>query len=213
MKTLRRSTENRIIGGVCGGIAEYFDLDPVLIRLAFVLLAFLGGSGILIYIIAWIVIPEKRVGDNIPDAEIVSEEKKEKKTETKKMEEQLKENLKEVEKEVKEIGEIISKEVEKEVKKIEKKGYQGSGWFGYLLIFIGVISFLKIFDWIEFSWRGLLDLWPVLLIFLGVSMIPMKQWLRNILLLICVIGALTLLFCDTSLYNKKNPVRWHWNCK
>ncbi|MDR0438100.1 MAG: PspC domain-containing protein [Bacteroidales bacterium] len=211
MKTLRRSTTNRVIGGVCGGIAEYFELDPTLIRLAFLILAFLGGGGILIYIVAWIIVPEKRAGDNIQDAELVSEEKK---PEPKKPEDQLKENLKEVEKEIKEIGEKISKEVEKKVEKMEKKGNQRSGWFGYLLIFIGVVSFLKIFGWLHFSWRGLLDLWPVLLIFLGVSMIPMKQWLRNILLTLCVIGALTLLFCNTGYFNKKQyPTYWHWNCR
>ena len=57
-KKLYRSRENRIIGGVCGGIAEYFDIDPVLIRIIAVLTIFANGIGIIAYIIAWIIIPQ-----------------------------------------------------------------------------------------------------------------------------------------------------------
>jgi phage shock protein PspC (stress-responsive transcriptional regulator) len=71
MKTLRRSSTNRVIGGVAGGIAEYFNLDPVLIRLAFVLMA-LFGAGVLFYIIAWIIMPEHGSNRDVQDAEIVS---------------------------------------------------------------------------------------------------------------------------------------------
>ncbi|MGI6331094.1 MAG: PspC domain-containing protein [Zhaonellaceae bacterium] len=52
-----RSERDKMIGGVCGGLAEYFNIDVVLIRLLWVLLFFLGGSGVLAYIIAWIIIP------------------------------------------------------------------------------------------------------------------------------------------------------------
>ena len=48
-----------MVGGVCGGIAEYFGIDPTLVRLAWVVLAALFGSGILAYIIAAIIIPER----------------------------------------------------------------------------------------------------------------------------------------------------------
>ncbi len=57
MKRLFRSQRNKIIGGVCGGIAEYLDVDPVLIRLVWGVLFFVGGIGFLGYIIAWIIIP------------------------------------------------------------------------------------------------------------------------------------------------------------
>lgn len=55
---LYRSTQNRILGGVCGGIAEYFGLDPALVRIIWLVTIFAGGAGILAYIIAWILIPE-----------------------------------------------------------------------------------------------------------------------------------------------------------
>lgn len=58
-KRLLRSKRNRIIAGVCGGFGEYFNVDPTIVRLLWVLFTLLGGSGILAYIIAWIVIPEK----------------------------------------------------------------------------------------------------------------------------------------------------------
>ena len=56
-KRLYKSNQNKMVCGVCGGTAEYFDIDPTLVRLGWVLFCALGGSGILAYIIAAIVIP------------------------------------------------------------------------------------------------------------------------------------------------------------
>ena len=56
-RRLYKSNENKMLDGVCGGIAEYFDIDPTLVRLAWVLFCALGGSGFLAYIIAAIIIP------------------------------------------------------------------------------------------------------------------------------------------------------------
>ena len=56
-KKLYRSDENKMLVGVCGGIAEYFGVDPTLIRLAWVVFSLLGGSGLLAYILAAIIIP------------------------------------------------------------------------------------------------------------------------------------------------------------
>jgi phage shock protein C len=59
MKRLYRSKTNRIIAGVCSGIAEYFNVDPTLIRLLWLLFSLSGGAGVLAYVIAWIIIPEE----------------------------------------------------------------------------------------------------------------------------------------------------------
>lgn len=59
MNKLYRSKKSRIIAGVCGGIGEYFKVDPTLIRLLWLLISIMGGSGIVAYIIAWIIIPEE----------------------------------------------------------------------------------------------------------------------------------------------------------
>lgn len=61
-KRLYRSESSRMLCGVCAGIAEYFNLDPTLIRLSWALFCILGGSGVLAYILAAIIIPpESRV--------------------------------------------------------------------------------------------------------------------------------------------------------
>jgi phage shock protein C len=64
-KRLYRSRHDQIIGGVCGGISEYFGIDAVLIRLLAVAAILVGGGGLMAYIIMWIVIPEepRRTGE------------------------------------------------------------------------------------------------------------------------------------------------------
>ena len=56
-KRLYRSGKNKVLGGVCGGIGEYLGIDPVIIRLLWILAIFGWGVGIFAYIIAWIIIP------------------------------------------------------------------------------------------------------------------------------------------------------------
>jgi phage shock protein C len=58
-KKLYRSQLNKVFGGVCGGLAEYFDVDPLIMRILFVLLAFFGGSGLLLYVACLIIMPKK----------------------------------------------------------------------------------------------------------------------------------------------------------
>ena len=57
-KRLQRSRINRTIAGVCGGIAEYYGWDPTLVRVAWIVLTLLGGSGILLYLVMWLVMPD-----------------------------------------------------------------------------------------------------------------------------------------------------------
>jgi len=57
-KKLYRSSTNYKLAGVCGGIGEYFNIDPTLIRLAWILFSVMGGAGVLAYIIAAIVMPK-----------------------------------------------------------------------------------------------------------------------------------------------------------
>lgn len=64
-RKLYRSDVNKVIAGVCGGLGEYFNIDPVLVRLAFVIIVFAGGAGILGYVLAWIIIPRRPYESNI----------------------------------------------------------------------------------------------------------------------------------------------------
>jgi len=62
-KKLYRSLTDRKLAGVCGGLGEYFDIDPTLVRIITVVLAIGGiGTGILLYILAWIIIPDRPMG-------------------------------------------------------------------------------------------------------------------------------------------------------
>lgn len=76
-KKLYRSKTDRVIFGVCGGLGEYFEIDPILIRIIFILLAFSGGSGVIIYLLLAVIIPEgkeqngkaKKLDEVIEDAQ------------------------------------------------------------------------------------------------------------------------------------------------
>ena len=59
-RRLTRSTDDRWLGGVCGGLAEYTGLDPAIVRLVVALAALAGGTGVLAYLLAWVLIPKAR---------------------------------------------------------------------------------------------------------------------------------------------------------
>ncbi len=61
-KRLYRSRTERILLGVCGGLAEYFGVDPVLIRLIFILFILLGGCALFLYLVMWLIVPLKPMG-------------------------------------------------------------------------------------------------------------------------------------------------------
>ena len=63
-KRLYRIENGKQIAGVCGGIAEYFDIDPTLVRIAWIILAFCAGGGVLAYIIAALIMPSKSQVNN-----------------------------------------------------------------------------------------------------------------------------------------------------
>ena len=61
-RRLYRSRTDRKLAGVCGGLAQYLNTDPTLIRVLFVVLALLGGPGLVIYLLMWILVPEEPLG-------------------------------------------------------------------------------------------------------------------------------------------------------
>lgn len=142
---LYRSSKDCMIGGVCGGIAEYFDIDSTLVRLLAVLVVLLGGAGIIAYLIAWIIIPKN------PEQE--SDEKFEKRE---KIKEKIKKGAENVIEEVKEHFEL--KESNHNTERNRRI------WGGIIVIIIGVI-FLSgsLFHWVAWS-----NLWPLIVIALGI---------------------------------------------
>ncbi|MBU1706995.1 PspC domain-containing protein [bacterium] len=61
MRRLHRSLRNKKIAGICGGLGDYFNIDPTIFRLLWIFLLLFYGTGILIYLILWIVIPQEPV--------------------------------------------------------------------------------------------------------------------------------------------------------
>ena len=59
MKRVFRDSFNGILGGVCSGLGEYFEIDPVFFRLLFIAFFFMFGGGVFIYLIAWLIIPDR----------------------------------------------------------------------------------------------------------------------------------------------------------
>lgn len=75
-KRLYRSDEDRMIGGVCGGMAEYFNVDPVLIRVIAVILLFAWSFGFWAYLILWIIVPRR---SDVVESDLKAVKKKKKK--------------------------------------------------------------------------------------------------------------------------------------
>lgn len=59
MKKLYRSETDKVVAGVCAGLGEYLNIDPVIVRVAFAVLTVLGGAGPLLYLLLWIIVPTK----------------------------------------------------------------------------------------------------------------------------------------------------------
>jgi phage shock protein PspC (stress-responsive transcriptional regulator) len=153
-KTLRRSATNQVIAGVCGGIGEYFNIDPTLVRVIFIILALASGSGLILYIILWIIIPgPTTTSTNSQDV--------------------MKENLSEMEQKIEQFaGTVEAKldgETSKDVQEAPKptRGRQDSQfWLGAVLVIVG--------GWFLLSNLGFLRIvrvdliWPIILVFFGV---------------------------------------------
>jgi phage shock protein C len=58
-KRIKRSNTDKMLAGVCGGLAKYFDIDSTLVRLAFAFAAIFAGTGVLIYLVMWIIVPKE----------------------------------------------------------------------------------------------------------------------------------------------------------
>ena len=150
---LYRSKTNKVVGGVAGGLADYFNIDVVLARVAFVLLAMFGGGGVLIYIVMWIAIPSQSTyfksqnhNNNTHGAGDVDGQDEEN--------------------DVYEQNEKGSDEFVNKNKKPVKSSNTGL-ITGIILIFMGMIFLADRL----MPWYNIIDFWPLLLVVVGVLMI------------------------------------------
>ena len=138
-KKLYRNEDEAIFAGVCSGLAEYFDLDVTLVRVIFVILFIGGGSGLLIYIILWIVTPSEKNSETVISS---------------------KENIKNLADEVNKKAKTMAKEIKKEVKTSNRRG----SLLGIVLIVAGILILLEKILPMEIRWDYV---WPGILIFVG----------------------------------------------
>ena len=125
---LYRSREHRILGGVCAGLAYYFETDPLLVRLIFLLTA--GGGSVILYIVLWIVLPEMPHEEHGEHKDTAHQA-----------------------------------EVVEHPKKYDDEHYRKV--VGFFLLLIGIIYFLNNF----IPAYGMSQLWPLILVFLGLILI------------------------------------------
>lgn len=147
---LTKSSSDKVIDGVCGGIAEYFGIDPVIIRLIFVILVLMNGFGILLYIVLTIIMPKAEKIDQMPK-------------------ETIQENVQEMGERLKEAGEKLGSTISRE-NRPRKSGH--SIWLGLLLILLGtyfLLENLNMLRWFHnmFSWFSMDIFWPLVLIVIG----------------------------------------------
>jgi phage shock protein C len=151
-KKLYRSRTEKIIAGVCGGLGEYFNLDPLIFRVIFIALAFAGGSGFGIYIVLALVMPNEILpGQPEKPAEVG---------------ERVKDFVADVKTSAQKwVGETKGSETSSAIFQQHNRRH----WLGILIVAIGVIALInQIFpqDWI--SWKLF---WPILIIIVGLSLV------------------------------------------
>ncbi|HEX73956.1 MAG TPA: PspC domain-containing protein [Dehalococcoidia bacterium] len=153
MKRLYRSRSDKMVSGVCGGLAKYFNIDPTIVRIIAVLLIFANGLGILAYIVLAIVVPLEGSKVTVPK-------------------ETMQENVEEMKETASGLGREIrstfaGEEVEsEEVAKVRHRRYN---ILGIILIVLGVIFLLGSFN--LFWWFHWGNLWPLILVAIGVLII------------------------------------------
>ncbi|NIA03071.1 MAG: PspC domain-containing protein [Nitrospirae bacterium] len=141
---LVKSKTDKVIWGVCGGIAKYFKVDPVIVRLAFVVLVIINGVGILLYIILAIIMPEADQVDR-PQKDIIEK------------------NIEGMTEQVKGAIDKMGSEAP------AQKKSENSTWLGVILILLGAYFLLNSFHLL--TWVRSDVLWALLLILIGIALL------------------------------------------
>lgn len=138
---LTRSRSDRVLGGVCGGLGEYLRLDPIIVRLFFVLLALGNGIGVFLYLLLWIVLPEEQD----PEAGLTD---------------RAGQGVNEMGRQV---GDFAS-----DIQQVASRPRDSTfRWIGITLMLLGGYYLLRNLDLIWFRWLNWDVLWPILLIAAG----------------------------------------------
>ncbi len=160
-RRLYRSKRDCIIGGVAGGLAEYLDVDPTIVRILWVILAFLDGIGVLAYIIAWIIVPPNPSPESGPRFE-----------RTESIRNEVIEKAKEVEARLK--GDSTAAPEAPDAARAQREPddrggsrNEGARVVGLVLVVAGLLLLARNF----WSWVDLGTLWPVAIIVAGIALL------------------------------------------
>jgi len=166
-KKLTRSMSNRKIAGVCGGLGEYFNVDPLVFRIIFLVLLCGGGTGLLLYLVLWIVMPEDPIIISNGNAK--------------------KSNFEEV------MEETIDGVFVGSSNKKCRRHSSGVFW-GLLFVAFGFLWLGRSFGIIHFHWYNVFKLWPLLIIWVGITLLPIERLWKNVCSFIILAIALVLIF-------------------
>lgn len=158
MQKLYRSETDKILFGVCGGLGEYFEVDPVLVRMLFILFSAMGGGGVVLYLLLAIIMPKNPIGSAEADREAKMKEFAHKASE----------KIGEFAHELKEGAKAAADGMKREHS--EKKR---SSFFGIVLVFLGI--FFIVNEVMPMYWVGRRMFWPIALILFGLYLIVRKN--------------------------------------
>ncbi|MGD8375040.1 MAG: PspC domain-containing protein [Acidobacteriota bacterium] len=179
---LTRNTRQAVVAGVASGLGDYLEVDPVLVRLAFVFLCFFGGSGILLYLIAWALIPRDgdavgpAAGEGPPPQGASPGEPSGDAPRTGPGQEDVP-PLERLAHEATEAGARVAREASQAGRRaaatvrehLPRNAGRGRLVFGIILIIVGMLFLMDRF--LPFRWFWLWDLWPLGLIAVGLMIL------------------------------------------
>lgn len=150
---LYRSETNKVIAGVAGGLGEYFNIDPTIIRILFVLMAVFGGSGLIIYIVLWLIMPSKSDNHNSQDA--------------------IRANLEDIKSTTTSFAHSFRKgEITKDKQSLRSGDLNSRYWWAIIIIVVGFLFLMRNYGLL--SGIELDKLWPLILIVFGLAIILRK---------------------------------------
>lgn len=176
-RRLYRSRTDRMVSGVSGGLAEYFDIDPALVRLLWVLAAiFSGGLAVLGYIVLWIVVPQQ--GYTGPQSDVMRHNVDEMAAEARRMAEEVRRTVRrepgaapaeEAPSPEVEVEDILDVNYPVPDTSLEQRRHRRRSWAGIVLIILGALFLVSNLGWLWWlNWRLA---WPAVLIAVGLLLL------------------------------------------
>lgn len=138
--------KDRVVGGVCAGLGEFFQIDPTIVRLIFVLITIFGGGGILLYLILWLIIPSESSGPEL-----------------------TKENIEKSTNEIKDTAKEFAQNIRTDVKSINSRRF-----FGIAILIIGIVLLLESFGFMDLKY--VVKFFPaIIIIVLGIAILKKSE--------------------------------------